>query len=318
MKIANTTINVVNDDITDINVDAIVNSANINLTMGEGLASVIKKKAGSEIEEEALSQAPAKLGEAVVTSGGKLKANHVIHAVTMGPEKIVDQEYIRAATASALHCANKLGIRSIAFPAFGCGVGGFPVPGSARIIIQEVLKYLKDQEASLRQITFCIYEQDQFQEFDSTVRGYVHHIQTKLGPGPYITVDIIMEINNQGIVLIERSNPPYGWALPGGFVDYGESLEQAAKREAKEETNLDAVNLRQFHTYSEPGRDPRFHTVSAVFIAQGKGEPQSGSDAKNLKVVRYEELPQLDYAFDHKDIIKEYLMEREFDDNQFG
>ncbi|HQP10419.1 MAG TPA: NUDIX hydrolase [Candidatus Omnitrophota bacterium] len=126
-----------------------------------------------------------------------------------------------------------------------------------------------------------------------------------------MTVDIIIELS-QGIILIERSNPPYGWALPGGFLDRAESLEQAAIRETKEETNLNLVNLRQFHTYSQPGRDPRFHTVSTVFIAEGQGEPRAGDDAKNLKIVRYEDLPELDYAFDHKMIIKEYLIERNF------
>ncbi|OQX11001.1 MAG: NUDIX hydrolase, partial [Desulfobacteraceae bacterium IS3] len=83
---------------------------------------------------------------------------------------------------------------------------------------------------------------------------------------PLVTVDIIIEIN-KGIVLIERVNPPHGWALPGGFVDYGESLETAAVREAKEETSLDVTLEEQFHTYSAPDRDPRQHTVSTVFIA---------------------------------------------------
>ena len=114
-------------------------------------------------------------------------------------------------------------------------------------------------------------------------------------------------------MLIERLNPPCGWALPGGFVDYGESLEVAALREAKEETNLDLVDLRQFHTYSAPGRDPRFHTIATVFIAEGQGEPRSGDDAAGLRIVRYEDLLQLDYAFDHKEIIEEYLVERDFD-----
>jgi len=103
----------------------------------------------------------------------------------------------------------------------------------------------------------------------------------------------------------------------GGFLDYGESLEQAAVREAKEETNLDLTSLRQFHTYSKPGRDPRFQTITTVFVAQAKGEAQSGDDAQNLKIVRHEDLPQLDYAFDHKEIIKEFLMEREFGDDHF-
>src|SRR3989338_9213462 len=120
---------------------------------------------------------------------------------------------------------------------------------------------------------------------------------------PYLTVDIIIELKD-GIILIERLNPPHGLALPGGFVDYGESLEAAARREAKEETHVTLSNLRQFHTYSDPKRDPRFHTVSTVFIAKGNGNPKSGDDAKSLKVVKYSDLLKLKYTFDHGKIIK--------------
>ena len=123
---------------------------------------------------------------------------------------------------------------------------------------------------------------------------------------PYLTVDIIIELK-EGIVLIERVNPPPGVALPGGFVDYGETLEAAARREAKEETNLTLTHLRQFHTYSDPKRDPRFHTVSTVFIAKGNGAPKSGDDAKAVKIVKYAELLRARYAFDHQRIIKDYL-----------
>ncbi|MDD4953458.1 MAG: NUDIX hydrolase [Candidatus Omnitrophica bacterium] len=124
--------------------------------------------------------------------------------------------------------------------------------------------------------------------------------------GPFTTVDAIIEISG-GIVIIERSNPPFGYALPGGFVDYGESLEEAVKREAKEETNLDLVGLEQFHTYSAPQRDPRFHTIGTVFIAQGKGNPKAGDDAKALKIVELKDIEKLDFAFDHKEIIRDYI-----------
>ena len=107
--------------------------------------------------------------------------------------------------------------------------------------------------------------------------------------------------------MIERSNPPFGWAIPGGFLDYGESLETAVIREAKEETNLDLEELRQFHTYSEPSRDPRFHTVTTVFVAKGKGKPKAGDDAKNFALIKYDELLNLEYAFDHKKVIEDYL-----------
>jgi len=122
---------------------------------------------------------------------------------------------------------------------------------------------------------------------------------------PGVTVDIIIEID-QGIVLIERKNPPYGWALPGGFVDYGESLEHAAIREAKEETSLDVRLTDQFHSYSDPSRDPRHHTVSTVFIAQGKGQLQAADDAKNAGVFRRDALPS-PLAFDHGQIVDDYF-----------
>jgi len=124
--------------------------------------------------------------------------------------------------------------------------------------------------------------------------------------GPFLTVDAIIEVGG-GVVLIERSNPPFGAALPGGFVDAGESLEEAVKREAREETGLELTGLRQFHTYSAPDRDPRFPTVSTVFIAKGKGTPKSGDDAASLKVVPMSEIEGMNLAFDHHDILRDYL-----------
>ena len=100
---------------------------------------------------------------------------------------------------------------------------------------------------------------------------------------PFPTVDIIIEVKG-GIILIKRKNPPHGWAIPGGFIIYGESAESAAMREAKEETGLDLEDLRQFHTYSAPDRDPRHHTISVVFIAKGKGEPTADSDAADIGI----------------------------------
>lgn len=123
---------------------------------------------------------------------------------------------------------------------------------------------------------------------------------------PYLTVDIIIRIPGKGIVLIERRNPPYGWALPGGFVDYGESVETAAYREAKEETGLDLENLRQFRTYSQPDRDPRHHTVSVVFTALGMGVPRAADDARSLRVFPIDKLPA-SLAFDHGKILADFI-----------
>lgn len=126
---------------------------------------------------------------------------------------------------------------------------------------------------------------------------------------PIPTIDIIIEYKG-GIVLIERKNTPYGWALPGGFVDYNESLERAAKREAKEETKLIIKQLRQFHTYSTPGRDPRGHTISTVFIAKAEGRMSADSDAKNIGIFYKQKLPKK-IAFDHRKIIKDYFRLKE-------
>lgn len=125
---------------------------------------------------------------------------------------------------------------------------------------------------------------------------------------PCLTVDIIIELP-EGIVLIERKNPPHGWALPGGFVDYGESVEDAAVREAREETSLDVTLVRQFHTYSDPDRDPRFHTVSTVFIARAAGPPAAGDDAAAVGVFGKDSLPA-PLCFDHARILDDYFNRR--------
>jgi len=122
---------------------------------------------------------------------------------------------------------------------------------------------------------------------------------------PLLTVDIIIEVSG-GVVLIERKNPPHGWALPGGFVDYGESIERAAMREAKEETSLDVRLVEQFYTYSDPGRDPRHHTVSTVFVASANGAPCGADDAKTAGVFGENQLPA-PIVFDHSRILSDYF-----------
>ncbi|MGB5442226.1 MAG: NUDIX hydrolase [Gammaproteobacteria bacterium] len=125
---------------------------------------------------------------------------------------------------------------------------------------------------------------------------------------PLLTVDIIIEMSDRPacpIVLIERRHPPHGWALPGGFVDVGESLESAAIREAREETCLDVTLIRLLGNYSAPGRDPRGHTASAVYIATAQGEPVAADDAANLQLASPRELPPL--VFDHALILADYL-----------
>ena len=125
---------------------------------------------------------------------------------------------------------------------------------------------------------------------------------------PLIAADIIIElVDHPGrpIVLIERKNPPYGWAIPGGFMDVGERLEVAAIREAKEEVCLD-VNLKALlGIYSDPKRDDRGHTVTAVYVAEAKGEPQAADDAKNLAIFEVDKIPT-ELAFDHAQVLDDY------------
>jgi len=122
---------------------------------------------------------------------------------------------------------------------------------------------------------------------------------------PFPTVDIIIEVEG-GIVLIERKNPPHGWAIPGGFVDYGETVEAAAVREAKEETGLAVTLTHLLGVYSDPSRDPRHHTISTVFTATAVGQPVADDDAADAGVFTQDTLPR-DIAFDHRKILEDYF-----------
>ena len=129
---------------------------------------------------------------------------------------------------------------------------------------------------------------------------------------PYLAVDGIIQLydekeNFKGIVLIERKNPPVGLAIPGGFVDIGETVEQAVVREMKEETSLDIEILRILGVYSDPNRDPRFHTASVVFVCKAYGQPIASSDAKEAKIYKLEEIPFDKLVFDHAKILRDYI-----------
>ncbi len=131
---------------------------------------------------------------------------------------------------------------------------------------------------------------------------------------PTPTVDIIIELldrPHQPIVLIERQNPPFGWAIPGGFIDYGESAETAARREAQEETGLVVELISQFQVYSDPKRDSRQHTMSVVFLATATGEPKAGDDAKGLAIFPSWQIPT-NLCFDHDRILQDYWRYRHY------
>ena len=124
---------------------------------------------------------------------------------------------------------------------------------------------------------------------------------------PPIAVDVIVEIEGK-IVLIERKHPPFGWAIPGGFVDVGESLSQAALRELMEEPHLAVELEEQFFTYSDPERDPRGQTISVVFLGHAKGAPRAGDDAAKAALFALDALPAL--AFDHATVLSDYARYR--------
>jgi len=304
LKIYGATVKVILGDITDLAVDAIVNAANNKLVMGGGLAGVIHQKGGQRIEDEAVSKGPIEIGGAVATSAGSLKAKYIIHAATMGLDFKTDEVKIRESCKNALLVANELKLSSIAFPALGCGVGHFPLVGAAKIMAQETLRYLRESKSTLKEIIYCLYDQKAFDIFERNAIGYLDYFENQL-QSPFATVDTIIDMNG-AVVLIKRTNPPYGWAIPGGFVDYGESLEDAARREALEETSLQVDNLKQFHTYSYAKRDPRFHTISTVFTATATGTPKADSDAADVKIFRENEVPE-QMAFDHRQILSDYF-----------
>ena len=309
MLIMGVEVTVKQGDITQEDSDAIVNAANNEFYMGGGVAGAIKKKGGQAIEDEAVALGPVEVGESVITKAGKLKAKHVIHASTMAMDFKTDDDKIRKATASSLRLSQENKLSSISFCALGCGVGKFSYKDSAKIMTQEVFKYLRETpQPCLKRIAFVLFSPESFEVFNKNVYGYLDHLARKVTQGPFLTVDGIIEYQG-GIVLIERHNPPFGWAIPGGFVDYGESVEESVKREVQEETSLDFVDFKLFGVYSQPKRDPRFHTTSVVFAGKGQGRLSASSDAKDAKVFSLDGLPEK-IAFDHRKIISDYIKSR--------
>jgi 8-oxo-dGTP diphosphatase len=128
---------------------------------------------------------------------------------------------------------------------------------------------------------------------------------------PVLSTSCIIEVYQdetfQGIVLIERGKPPFGKALPGGKVEYGEAVEEACRREMMEEVSLELIDLKQFHVYSEPSRDPRHHTVEVTCVAKATTLPQAGDDAAACFIVPLDQIPWNELAFDHAEILKDYL-----------
>ncbi|MEM0202643.1 MAG: macro domain-containing protein [Archaeoglobaceae archaeon] len=157
-------------DITKLEVDAIVNAANTHLYMGGGVAGAIKKAGGKEIEEEAVKKGPIKIGEAVVTSAGKLKAKFVIHAPTMELDFKTDEKKVRSAMIAALKKAEELGVQSIAFPALGTGVGGLPKDLVAKIMVEELKKHV-ESGTKLKKVIFVDINKEQVEFFKKEIEA---------------------------------------------------------------------------------------------------------------------------------------------------
>jgi O-acetyl-ADP-ribose deacetylase (regulator of RNase III) len=170
LKMGKTTFAVELGDITDAEVDAIVNAANSELWMGAGVAGAIKRKGGNVIEEDALRQGPIEVGEAVLTVAGNLAATHVIHAATMERDRKSNAETIAAATRATLALADKHRLTSIAFPALGSGVGGVPADLSANAVLSTVVDHVKQGATSLERILFVLYEGSALKIFSDTLK----------------------------------------------------------------------------------------------------------------------------------------------------
>jgi O-acetyl-ADP-ribose deacetylase (regulator of RNase III) len=169
-KIGTASIAVERGDITDWDVDALVNAANSTLTMSTGVAAAIKRKGGVLIEEEALRQGPIEVGEAVLTPGGNLTATHVIHAVALGPNLKTDVETIAKTTRAVLSLADKHRLTSIAMPALGAGVGQVPPAAVAEAMIAAVITHLKSVKTTVKRVVFVLYQDEALRAFTDTLK----------------------------------------------------------------------------------------------------------------------------------------------------
>jgi O-acetyl-ADP-ribose deacetylase (regulator of RNase III) len=170
VKVGSTTFSIVRGDITEAEVDAIVNAANAGLSMGTGVAGAMKRKGGTVIEEEAVRQGPIEPGEAVLTVAGNLVATHVIHAAALGQDLKTNPERVAAATRSSLALAEKHKLLSIAFPALGSGIGGVPPAQSAEAMVSTVVDHVKKGNTSLQKVLFVLYQDEAFKAFSDALR----------------------------------------------------------------------------------------------------------------------------------------------------
>jgi O-acetyl-ADP-ribose deacetylase (regulator of RNase III) len=173
VKVGQATVAIERGDITDRDVDAIINPANSTLAMGTGVAAAIKRKGGVLIEEEAIRQGPIEVGEAVLTPGGNLHATHVIHAAAMGPDLKTDPETIGRTTRAVLALADKHRLTSLALPALGTGVGHVAPAAAAEAMLTAVVTHLKSPKTTLKRVVFVLYQDEAFRAFTDTLKRLV-------------------------------------------------------------------------------------------------------------------------------------------------
>jgi len=169
VKIAGRTLELIQGDITEMDTDAIVNAANAQLILGGGVAGAIRKKGGPQIQEECDRIGGAFVGGAVITTGGRLKARHVIHAVGPQMGEGNEDEKLRNATLNSLKTADEHSLKSIAFPAISTGIFGFPIPRCAEIMLTTAVEYLRGG-TGLERVVFCLFGQDSFDVFAGQLR----------------------------------------------------------------------------------------------------------------------------------------------------
>lgn len=222
-----------------------------------------------------------------------------------GKDIFLQEKNLRRALEFILHRFSGEESLSLAVSDLGCLHLKLGCKNVAKIVAQQIYKQMLKGKFYFGRVVFFSQQEKIRRQFEKYIISYLEFMEHKMSQGPFLTTDAIIEYKG-GIVLVRRRNPPLGWALPGGFVDYGEKAEEAVKREAKEETGLNIKRIRQFGFYSAPQRDSRFHTASIVFTAQAAGKLKSGSDAAAARVFGGRNLPE-HIAFDHRKIIKDYL-----------
>jgi len=183
VRVGENTVELLEGDITELEVDAIVNAANTDLMLGAGVAGAIRTKGGPTIQEECDAVSPIGLGQAVATGAGELRAKYVIHAAGMGPDRRTNGGIIRTVTRNTLLCAEDKRVKTIAFPAIGTGVGGMKLEESARIMLSEVLDYLEEGTSFVKKVIFALYGSRAFDAFKVELEKQCEERGLKIGGG---------------------------------------------------------------------------------------------------------------------------------------